>query len=59
MEKLDIETIVRAIGVKKVIVINAFDPQNNVEPIKEALAYQGVSVVISKGPCALYNDRKK
>ena len=59
VEKLDIETVVRAIGVKKVSIINAFDPKNNVDVIKDALEYNGVSVIISKGPCALYNDRKK
>ncbi|MBN2335723.1 indolepyruvate ferredoxin oxidoreductase subunit alpha [Candidatus Bathyarchaeota archaeon] len=57
--ELDIEAVVRGIGVKNVTVINAFDPKPNVEKIKEAIMKPGVSVVISKGPCALYNDRVK
>jgi len=59
VEEIDLEAVVKAIGVKHVTVINAFDPKSNIDPIKEALEYEGVSVVISKGPCALYNDRLK
>lgn len=57
VERVDLEGLVRAIGVKHVTVINAFDPVNNTEKIQKALEYEGVSVVISKGLCALYHDR--
>jgi indolepyruvate ferredoxin oxidoreductase alpha subunit len=57
--EIDIKAIVKAIGVEHITMINAFDPKNNVDKIKEALEFEGVSVVISKGPCALYNDRLK
>lgn len=59
VKKIDIEQVVRGIGVTEVVTINAFDPVTNVEKIQKALAYKGVSVIISKGPCALYYDRLK
>jgi indolepyruvate ferredoxin oxidoreductase alpha subunit len=57
--EIDIEAVVKGIGVKNVLVIDAFDPKPNVNKIKELIEKKGVSVIISKGPCALYNDRKK
>ncbi len=57
--EIDIEAVVKGLGIKNVHVIDAFDPKNNVETIKEAITQPGVNVVISKGPCALWNDRKK
>jgi indolepyruvate ferredoxin oxidoreductase alpha subunit len=57
--EIDIEAVVKGIGVKNVVTINAYDPKPNVDIIKDALSKDGPSVVISKGPCALYNDRKK
>jgi len=57
--ELDIEAVLRGIGVRNVVNIDAFDPKPAVNVIKEALEKTGVSAVISKGPCALYNDRLK
>jgi indolepyruvate ferredoxin oxidoreductase alpha subunit len=57
--EIDIEAVVKGIGVKNVVAINAYNPKSNVDVIKDALSKEGPSVVISKGPCALYNDRKK
>jgi len=57
--EIDIEAVVKGMGVKNVVAINAYDPKPNVDVIKDALSKEGPSVVISKGPCALYNDRKK
>jgi indolepyruvate ferredoxin oxidoreductase alpha subunit len=59
VSEIDIEAIVRGIGVKNVTKINAFDPKPNVETMKKAILGEGVNVVISVGPCALYSDRKK
>lgn len=59
VEELDIEAVLRGLGAKNVAVIDAFDPKPNVNVIKEALSKPGFSAVISKGPCALYNDRIK
>jgi indolepyruvate ferredoxin oxidoreductase alpha subunit len=57
--ELDIESVVKGLGVKNIAVIDAFEPKTNVEIIKQAIEKEGVNVVISKGPCALWNDRKK
>ena len=57
--EIDIEAVVRGIGVKNVTKINAFDPKPNVETMKKAILGEGVNVVISVGPCALWNDRKR
>jgi indolepyruvate ferredoxin oxidoreductase alpha subunit len=57
--EIDIESVVRGIGVKNIIVIDAFNPKSNVEIIKESIEKEGVKVIISNGPCALWNDRNK
>jgi indolepyruvate ferredoxin oxidoreductase alpha subunit len=57
--EIDIEAVVKGIGVKNVVTIDAFDPKPNIETIKKAIDQPGLSVIISKGPCALYNDRVK
>ena len=57
--EIDIEAVVKGIGVKNVTTINAFDPKPNVETMKKIIAADGTKVVISQGPCALWNDRKK
>jgi indolepyruvate ferredoxin oxidoreductase alpha subunit len=59
VRKLDIEQVVRGLGVEHVYPIDTFNPKGNVAVIKEAYEQDGVRVVISNGPCALYNDRKK
>ncbi len=52
--RVDIEALVRAIGVQHLSVIKPFKVKKSIETIKEALAFDGVSVVISRQPCALY-----
>ena len=52
--RVNIEQLVRSLGVEHVSVIKPFKVQKSVDVIKEALEYQGVSVVISQEPCALY-----
>ncbi|MCG8566896.1 MAG: indolepyruvate ferredoxin oxidoreductase subunit alpha [Desulfobacterales bacterium] len=52
--RVNIEQVVRALGVEHVSVIKPFKVQKSVDVIKEALEYQGVSVIISQEPCALY-----
>jgi indolepyruvate ferredoxin oxidoreductase alpha subunit len=52
--RVDIEALVRAIGVEHLSVIKPFKVKKSIEIIKEALAFKGVSVVISRQPCALY-----
>jgi len=49
--KVDIEAVVRACGVQNVHKVNAFDVKAVQKALKEALAYDGPSVVIVDGPC--------
>jgi len=55
--KLDIETTLKGLGVEKIFHIRSYSVKENIKIIKEALDYQGVSVVISHGECALYHFR--
>ena len=57
--RVDIETLVRAIGVEHLSIIKPFKVNKSIETIKEALAFKGVSVVISRQPCALYAKAQK
>ena len=57
--EIDIESVLRGIGIKNVVTMDAFDPKPAVELIKEAMDKKGVSAIISKGPCALHSDRLK
>jgi indolepyruvate ferredoxin oxidoreductase alpha subunit len=52
--RVSIEKIVRAIGVEHVSIVKPFKVKKSIGIIKEALEYKGVSVIISKEPCALY-----
>jgi indolepyruvate ferredoxin oxidoreductase alpha subunit len=52
--RINIENLVKALGVKHVSIIKPFKVKKSIEIIKEALAYKGVSVIISQEPCALY-----
>ncbi|MBF0572460.1 MAG: 4Fe-4S binding protein [Desulfamplus sp.] len=51
---ISIENLVRAIGVEHVTVIKPFKVRKSIEAIKEALAFKGVSVIISQEPCTLF-----
>ncbi len=51
-QKIDIEAVVRAMGVQDVFVVDSFDEPKVEETIKKALAVKDrPSVVISRGPC--------
>ena len=52
--RVDIESVVRGIGVEHISVIKPFKVKKSIEQIKAALDHQGVSVIISKEPCMLY-----
>ena len=49
--KVDIEGVVRAVGVTDVHKVNAFNVKAVKKVFKEALGYHGPSVVIVEGPC--------
>ncbi len=51
---VDIETVVRSLGVKHVSVVKPYKLKKSVAQLKEAFEFQGVSVVIAKEKCSLY-----
>ena len=56
---IDIPTLVRALGVKNVTTVNAFDIAALEKVIKEEVAKDEVSVIITKSPCVLLDKSKK
>ncbi|MBQ6719115.1 MAG: indolepyruvate ferredoxin oxidoreductase subunit alpha [Oscillospiraceae bacterium] len=51
--KIDLETLCRAVGIKRVRVIDPYDLKQCDEVIKEELSANEPSVIISRRPCAL------
>jgi indolepyruvate ferredoxin oxidoreductase alpha subunit len=52
--QVSIEAVVRAIGVPHVTVIKPYKVKKSIDAIKEAVNFNGVSVIISQETCALY-----
>ena len=59
--KIDLETLCRAVGIRRVRVVDPYDLQQCDEAIKEETAVNEPSVIISRRPCALlkYVKHKK
>ena len=55
--KLNIENVLKGLGVEKIFHISSYEVMPNIKTIKEALDHKGVSVVISHQECALYHFR--
>ena len=51
VEKISIEKILNAIGVKPVITVNPFDQKAAIDAVKAASETPGVSAIIFKAPC--------
>ena len=56
---INIPNLCRAIGVKNVVEVNAFDIKTLEKVIKEEVAKDEVSVIITKTPCVLLDKSKK
>ena len=56
---IDIPALCRALGVKNVTEVNAFDIVTLEKVIKEEVAKDEVSVIITKSPCVLLDKSKK
>lgn len=56
---IDIPALCKAIGVKHVTTVNAFDIATLEKVIKEEVARDEVSVIITKSPCVLLDKSKK
>ncbi|MCK9229209.1 MAG: indolepyruvate ferredoxin oxidoreductase subunit alpha [Syntrophales bacterium] len=57
-KQLDYEVLARALGIDDVKVLNPFDLRNTRKVLQEALASEGPSLVLSRGPCALLATRR-
>jgi len=56
---IDIPALCRAIGVKNVVEVNAFDIDLLEKTVREEVAKDEVSVIITKTPCVLLSKAKK
>jgi indolepyruvate ferredoxin oxidoreductase alpha subunit len=52
--RIAIEPVVRALGVSHITTIKPYKVKKSIDAIKEAILYDGVSVIISEEICALY-----
>jgi indolepyruvate ferredoxin oxidoreductase alpha subunit len=53
---IDVEGMLRAIGVDRVVAVNAFEPDQLQDAIQSQLGQSGVSVIWVRGACALQPD---
>lgn len=56
---IDIPGLCRAMGIKNVVEVNAFDIEKLEKTIREEVAKDEVSVIITKSPCVLLSKEKK
>lgn len=54
LTRLSIENVVKGMGIEKIGVIDPFKYQKSLEVIKDIVAHKGISVLISRGGCPLY-----
>jgi indolepyruvate ferredoxin oxidoreductase alpha subunit len=54
---LDLEQVVRGLGVRNVYSMNPFEIDTSIELLKQAKADQGLNVVISNAPCVVHERR--
>ncbi len=52
--RVSIESVVRGVGVKHVTLIKPFKIKKSIEAVREAIRFEGVSVIISEEICTLY-----
>jgi indolepyruvate ferredoxin oxidoreductase alpha subunit len=57
--RISIEAIVKATGVRHIAMIKPYKVQKSIAAIKQALEHRGVSVIISREMCALYAKSMK
>jgi len=58
-KKIQIESVLRGIGFNNIVINDCFDAKNCIPVFKKALEEKGPTIIISRGPCALWNDRNK
>jgi indolepyruvate ferredoxin oxidoreductase alpha subunit len=55
---LELEPLVRACGVQQVRTVDPYDLKITIEAMKDAIVYDGLSVVIAEHPCPLLKKRE-
>jgi indolepyruvate ferredoxin oxidoreductase alpha subunit len=56
---ISLEDVARGVGIEKVYTVDPYDLKATTAALRETLAYQGPSVIISKRPCPLLVERGK
>ncbi len=56
---VDIENLVRGIGIDFVKTVDPYDVKETIKVFKEAIKHEGISVIISKRECALLWDARR
>ncbi|MHA2283079.1 MAG: thiamine pyrophosphate-dependent enzyme [Promethearchaeota archaeon] len=57
--KIQIESVLKGIGFTNIVINDCFDAKNCIPAFKKALEEKGPTIIISRGHCALWNDRNK
>ncbi|MFW9896754.1 MAG: thiamine pyrophosphate-dependent enzyme [Candidatus Thorarchaeota archaeon] len=57
--KIQIENVLKGIGFNNIVINDCFEAKNCIPVFKKALEEKGPTIIISRGPCALWNDRNK
>ncbi|MFW5901682.1 MAG: 4Fe-4S binding protein, partial [Thermodesulfobacteriota bacterium] len=58
-QQVSIESVVRGIGVAHVSVIKPYNVKKSIAAVKEAIAHEGVSVIIARQNCVLFDKSLK
>ena len=56
-KELDLETVCKAVGADSVVTVDPYELETFKQTVKEELARDGVSVIISKRPCVLLTKK--
>ncbi|MBY9004299.1 MAG: indolepyruvate ferredoxin oxidoreductase subunit alpha [Candidatus Lokiarchaeota archaeon] len=57
--KIQIENVLKGMGFENIVINDCFDTKSCIPEFRKALEEPGPTVIISRGPCALWNDRNK
>ena len=57
-KKIIIEDVVKGMGVEDIKVVDSYDIEKLVDAIKDSVAFQGVSVIISRRDCVIVSNKK-
>ncbi len=58
-QKINMEKLFEALGANSITIMDPYETQDCIEPIKKAIEADGFNVIISRRDCALYGDRLK